>query len=58
MLDDVADLVEIAKQRGGPAKLILALEPEQGSAVMGQVFEIENSDLTKSRALRQAEGLD
>ena len=29
LLDDVAELITIAKQRGGPAKLILALEPEQ-----------------------------
>jgi hypothetical protein len=35
LLDDVAELVTIAKQRGGPAKMILALEPEQGSAVLG-----------------------
>ena len=58
LLDDVAGLITIAKQRGGPAKMILALEPEQGSAVKGQVFEIEQYDLTKSRALRQAEGFD
>ena len=29
LLNDVAGLIAIAKQRGGPAKLILALEPEQ-----------------------------
>jgi hypothetical protein len=33
VLDDVAGLITIAKHRGGPAKMILALEPEQGSAV-------------------------
>ena len=58
MLDDVAELIEIALLRGGPAKMILALEPEHGSAVMGAIYEIEQYDLTKSRALRQAEGLD
>ena len=57
-LDDVARLITVAKQRGGPAKMILALEPEQGSAVVGVIHEIEKYDLTKSRALRQAEGLD
>ena len=58
LLNDVAELITIAKQRGGPAKLVLALEPEQGSAVVGVIHEIEKYDLTKSRALRQAEGLD
>ena len=58
LLDDVAGLITIAKQRGGPAKMVLALEPEQGSAVMGAIYEIEQYDLTRSRALRQAEGLD
>ena len=58
LLDDVAELIAVAKQRGGPAKMILALEPEQGSAVVGVIHEIEKYDLTKSRALRQAEGLD
>jgi hypothetical protein len=58
LLNDAAELITVAKQRGGPAKMILALEPEQGSAVKGQVFEIEQYDLTKSRALRQAEGFD
>ena len=58
VLDDLAGLISIAKQRCGPAKLILALEPEQGSAVVGVIHEIEKYDLTKSRALRQAEGRD
>jgi hypothetical protein len=58
VLDDVAGLITIAKQRGGPAKMILALEPEQGSAVVGVIHEIEQYELTKSRALRRAEGLD
>ena len=58
VLDDLAGLITIAKQRGGPAKMILALEPEQGSAVVGVIHEIEKYDLTKSRALRRAEGLD
>ena len=58
LLDDVAELITMAKQRGGPAKLILALEPEQGSAVVGVIHEIEKYDLTKSQALRQAVGLD
>jgi hypothetical protein len=58
LLDDVADLIKVAKQRGGPAKLILALEPEQGSAVTGALYEIEQYDLTRSQALRQAERLD
>jgi hypothetical protein len=38
--------------------MILALEPEQGSAVMGAIYEIEQYYLTRSQALRQAEGLD
>jgi hypothetical protein len=38
--------------------MILALEPEWGSAVVGVIHEIEKYDLTKSRVLRQAEGLD
>ena len=58
LLDDVAELITIAKQCGGPAKLILALEPEQRSAVVGVIHEIEKYDLTKSRALRQAVRLD
>ena len=58
LLDDVAELITVAKKRGGPAKMTLALEPEQGSAVVGVIHEIEKYDLTKSRALRQAEGLD
>ena len=58
VLDDLAGLITIAKQRGGPAKMILPLEPEQGSAVVGVIHEIEQYDLTKSRALRRAEGLD
>ena len=58
LLDEVAELITIAKQCGGPAKLILALEPEQGSAVVGVIHEIEKYDLMKSRAHRQAEGLD
>jgi hypothetical protein len=35
LLTDVAELIKIAKQGGGPAKMILALEPEQGSTVVG-----------------------
>jgi hypothetical protein len=58
VLADVAEFITIAKRRVGPAKLILALEPEQGSAVVGVIHEIEKYDLTKSRALRHAEGLD
>jgi len=58
LLNDAAELITVAKQRGGPAKLILALEPEQGSAVVGVIHEIEKYDLTKSRALRQAVRLD
>jgi hypothetical protein len=58
VLSDVAELITIAKQRGGPAKMILALEPEQGSAVIGAIYEIEKYYLTKSRVLRQAVGLD
>jgi hypothetical protein len=58
LLSDVAKLITIAKQRGGPAKMILALEPDLGSAVVGVIHEIEKYDLTKSRALRQAEALD
>ena len=58
LLHEVADLITIAKQRGGPAKMILALEPEQGRAVVGVIHEIEKYNLTKSRALRQAEVLD
>jgi hypothetical protein len=54
----VAERIAVAKKRGGPAKTILAPEPEQGSAVVGVVHEIEKYDLTKSRALRRAEGLD
>ena len=46
LLSDVAQLITIATQRGGPAKLILALEPEQGSAVVGVIHEIEKYDLT------------
>jgi hypothetical protein len=58
LLNEVADIIEIAKQRGGPATMILVLETEQGSAVMGAIYEIEQYDLTRSQALRQAEGLD
>ena len=58
LLDEVAELITIAKQCGGPAKLVLALEPEQDSKVIGVIYRIEKYDLTKSRALRQAEGLD
>jgi hypothetical protein len=58
LLDDVARLITVAKQRGGPAKMILALEPEQGSTVVGVIHGIEKYDRTKSRALRRAEGLD
>ena len=58
LLDDVAELTAVAKRHGGPAKMILALEPERGNAVVGVIHEIEKYDLTKSRALRQAEGLD
>ena len=58
LLDDVAELIEIALLRGGAPKMILALEPKQGSAVVGVIHEIEKYDLTKSRALRRAEGLD
>jgi hypothetical protein len=58
LLDDLVELIKIAKQRGGPAKMILALETKQGSTVVGAIHEIEKYDLTKSRALRQAEGLD
>jgi hypothetical protein len=57
LLDNVAEIVTIAKKRGGPAKMIMALEPEQGSAVVGVIHEIDKYDLTKARALRQAEGL-
>jgi hypothetical protein len=58
LLDDVSELIATAKQLGGPAKMILALEPERGSAVVGVIHEIEKYDLTKSRALRQTDGLD
>jgi hypothetical protein len=58
LFNEVAELIKVAKQRGGRAKMSLALEPEQGSAVVGVIHEIEKYDLTKSRARRQAEGLD
>jgi hypothetical protein len=58
VLSDLAELIAIVKQRGGPAKMIMMLEPEQGSAVIRVIYEIEQYDLTKSRAVRQAEGLD
>ena len=58
LLNDAAELITVAKQRGGPAKMIMMLEPEQGSAVIRVIYEIEQYDLTKSRAVRQAEGLD
>jgi predicted transglutaminase-like cysteine proteinase len=58
LLDDVAELITIARQRGGAAKMILALETEQGSTVVGAIEEIEQYDLTRSRALRQAGGVD
>jgi hypothetical protein len=48
LLDDVAELITVAKQRGGPAKMILALEPEQGSAVVGTIDEIEQYDLDRA----------
>jgi hypothetical protein len=56
--NELAEIITIVKQRSGPAKMIPALEPEQGSAVVGVIHEIEKYDLTKSRVLRQAEGLD
>jgi hypothetical protein len=58
VLDELSDFIQIARSKGGPAKLILAPEREQGSAVMGTIHEIEKYDLTKSRGLRRAEGLD
>jgi hypothetical protein len=58
LLDKVREIITIAKKHRGPAKMILALEPERGSALVGVIHEIEKYDLTKSRALRQAEGLD
>ena len=50
LLDDVADLITIAKQRGGPAKMILALEPEQGSAVIGVIYQVQKYDTDKQMA--------
>ena len=48
LLDDVAGLITIAKQRGGPAKMTLAPEPEQGSAVMGAITRLSNT-ISRSR---------
>ena len=45
LLDDVAGLITIAKQRGGPANLIPALEPEQGSKVVAVIHDFEKYDL-------------
>jgi hypothetical protein len=50
LLDDVEKLITLAKQRGGPAKLLLVLEPDQGSAVIGAIYQIQAYDLTKSMA--------
>ena len=58
VLDEISEFIEVARSKGGPAKMILALEPEQGSTVVGVIEEIEQYDLTRSQALRQAEGLD
>jgi hypothetical protein len=58
VLDEISEFIEVARSKGGPAKMILALEPEQGGAVMGAIYEIEQYDLTRSQALRQAEGVD
>jgi hypothetical protein len=52
VLDEISQFIEIARSKGGPAKLILALEPEQGSTVMGAIYEIEQYDLTRLQALR------
>jgi len=48
VLDELSDLIDVARTHGGPAKMILVLEPKHGSAVMGQIFEFEKYDLTKS----------
>jgi hypothetical protein len=47
LLSDAAEPIIIAKQRGGPAKLVLALEPEQDSKVIGVIDRIEKYNLTK-----------
>ena len=37
MLDELSGFIEIAQRLGGSAELILALEPEQRSAVVGAI---------------------
>jgi hypothetical protein len=47
LLDDVADFIAIAKRRGGPAKMILVLDPEQESRVIGAIRDLEQYDLER-----------
>jgi hypothetical protein len=49
LLNDVARLITMAQQRGGPAKMILAVEPEQGSAMMGGQFTRLSNMISRGR---------
>ena len=47
LLDDVAELIRVARQRGCPAKMILVLETKQG--IRSERFKRSRSTISRSR---------